>query len=384
MTILTGARVVTPTGVLPSGWVRVDGERITDVGATAPPDDGDLVGLNDKWLVPGFIDLHVHGGGGAWATSRDPAEVRRAVQFHCGHGTTRTLLSVATASAPEMIAAAGTIADLVDEGATSDGHVVGVHLEGPFLSGVRCGAQDPAWLVAPDPQLLDELIQAGRGSVRVVTLAPELPGGIEMIRQLTDYGVTPAMGHSDGSYADGAAAIDAGVRLATHLFNGMRPSHHRDPGLAGAALDDSRVICEIIADGAHLHESVIRFAVRAAGPSRIALITDAIAAAGAEDGLWPFGSRRIRVSDGVAELEDGSSLAGSILTMDVAFRRAVAAGVSVVDATAATSGVPARLLGMDGETGSIEAGKAADLVVLSPTFDVEAVMVAGRWVGEMA
>jgi len=380
--LLTDARVVTPAGVREAGWVRILGDRISEVGSGPVPRDAvERHELPGRWVVPGFIDLHVHGGGGHAMLSSDPTEIRSAASFHRSHGTTCCLASIVSAPFEEMLAGVAAVRDVVRIGTTSDGQIMGSHLEGPFLNPRRGGAHDPRHLLAPDPAAFDRLLDAADGTLRVITIAPELPGGLDLVRQAVAAGVIVAVGHSDANHAQAIAAFEAGALLVTHLFNGMRPFHHRQPGLVGAALTDPGVVCEIINDGVHLHDATARLAFEAAGSRRIALVTDAIAAAGAGDGEFQLGAGTVLVRDGEVRLAGGETLAGSTLTMDVAVRRAVRRlGLPITAAVEAASATPARLLGIGDRVGSIEAGYQADLVVLSDDLEVEAVMVAGEWV----
>jgi N-acetylglucosamine-6-phosphate deacetylase len=232
-------------------------------------------------------------------------------------------------------------------------------------------------MLAPDPAALGRLLEAGQGAVRSVTIAPELPGAIALITMLVEDGVVAAIGHSDATYAQARLAMDAGASLVTHAFNGMRPLHHREPGLVGAALDTG-IACELINDGVHVHPAVTRLVAQA--PDRLVLVTDAIDAAGIGDGLFSLGGLAVQVHDGSARLAADSSLAGSTLTMAEAVRRAVVdSGLSVATASAAASGTPARVLGIADRVGSIAAGLAADLVVLDDDLHVSAVMASGKW-----
>ncbi len=377
MTVLRHARLVLPSGVVEDGWLDVRSGRIAAVGAPGDaPLAEDALDLGGHWVVPGFVDVHVHGGGGASYTTGDPEEARRVVEFHRAHGTTTTVASLVTASVADLERSVAALAHLVE-----DGLLAGLHLEGPYISRARCGAHDPNLLRAPDPGEVGRLLDAGRGTIRMVTIAPELPGGLDVIRQLADAGVLAAIGHTDATYAQTRAAIEAGATVATHLFNGMRGMHHREPGPVTAAMADAGVTVEIINDGVHLHPAVIGIVFDAVGADRIALITDAMSAAGMSDGVYQLGSLAVRVRDGVVRLADGGSLAGSTLTMDGAFRRAVREiGVPVEQASRAASLTPARLLGLDGRIGSLEEGKDADLVVLDDDLEVVAVMQRGAWV----
>jgi N-acetylglucosamine-6-phosphate deacetylase len=229
--------------------------------------------------------------------------------------------------------------------------------------------------------VLDRMLEAADGTLRVITVAPELPGGLDLVRRAVGAGVVVAVGHSDADYAEAGAAFDAGASLVTHLFNGMRPWHHREPGLVGAAIARRDVVCELINDGIHLHDATARLAFEALGPARIALVTDAIAAAGEGEGDFNLGSAAVSVRDGAVRLADGETLAGSTLTMDAALKRAVdRLEVPMTAAASAASTTPARVLGIDNRVGSLAVGQEADLVVLSDDLDVEAVMAAGRWI----
>ena len=374
--LLTDARVVVPAGVLERGWVRVDGARIAEVGADAAPADGEPLSLAGRTVVPGFVDLHAHGGGGHSMQSADADEVRAAAAFHLEHGSTGLLASIVTAPLDEMLASLGVVSRLV-----GDGTILGAHLEGPFLNPLRAGAHDTRHLLSPDVATFERLLAASQGALRVVTVAPELPGGIELLRGVVSGGAVAAVGHSDADHAAAMAAFDAGATLVTHLFNGMRPWHHREPGLTGAALERVDIVCELIVDGIHLHDASARLAF-AAAPGRIALVTDATAAAGSDEGgAHRLGAADVRVRDGAPRLADGVTLAGSVLTMDRALARAVhELGLPIGEAVEAASTTPARVLGIGDRVGSIEPGKDADLVVLDHDLRVEAVMSGGVWI----
>jgi N-acetylglucosamine-6-phosphate deacetylase len=370
MTILTGPKVVTPQGIFEHGWVDVDGDRITEVGDGLAGQQ-DVVVVEGEWLLPGFVDLHVHGGGGHDVTA-SPAQLKAAVDFHRRHGTTRTLVSLVTASEADLAVQLGWIADLAGD------QVVGAHLEGPFLAGGHCGAQNPSFLLLPQSRAFGNLVAAARGHLRSITIAPELPGAVELIEAAVAAGIVVGLGHSGATYDQALAGVAAGATLATHLFNAMPPLHHRDPGLVGAALD-SGLACEVINDGAHVHPSIVGLV--ADDPHRLVLITDAIDAAGAGDGEYVLGGQPVLVNDGKARLVSNGALAGSTLTMDEALRRAVQdSGLSLQAASLAASGNPARVLGLAHRCGAIAPGLDADLVVLDSDLRVRRVMKSGRWV----
>jgi len=262
MLLLAGGRIVTPGGVLSPGWIRLAGPLIDAVGSGDARDQPAL-DLRGQWVLPGFVDMHVHGGGGASFTEGTSGEARKAAEFHRAHGSTSMLASLVTAPLAELEARAAMLAGLAD-----DGVIAGLHLEGPFLSPARRGAQDPRHMLAPDVAVFERLHAAARGHLRVITLAPELPGAARVIEAATRAGVTVAAGHTDATAGVTLAAVDAGATHATHLFNGMRPLHHREPGAAGALLDRDEVTCEVIADGVHLHDIAIRLAARVTGPGQ--------------------------------------------------------------------------------------------------------------------
>lgn len=371
--LIANGRVVTMDGVLEPGWVEVAAGLIAAVGSGAPPRaDIDLAG---KWLLPGFVDIHVHGGGGASYQAGDAQAALQVRDFHRRHGTTTTLASLVTAPLENMCTAAAALAELV-----ADGSLAGVHLEGPFLSEAHCGAHDPRLLRAPVQSDLAQLLHAGRGAIKVVTLAPELDGGLRAVDQVVEGGAVAAVGHTAAPYDVTLAAVQRGARLATHLFNGMPPMHHRHPGPALALLEDDRVTLELIHDGRHVHPALVRQVMAHAGADRVALVTDAIAAAGAGDGNYELGGQAVRVEDGLATLVDGGSIAGSTLTMDAVLRNTVEAGVALGDAVTAVSATPARVLGMERELGALAPGLAADLVVLDDKLVVQRVMAKGAWV----
>ena len=382
--LLTGGRVVTPAGVLSPGWIRVAGTAIDAVGPGEPGEQRSsglpVTRLSGHWVLPGFIDMHVHGGGGTSFTQGTAEDARHTADFHRRHGSTTIVASLVTAPLTDLDARAAMLAGLAREGV-----IAGLHLEGPFLSAARCGAQDPRHMIAPDVAAFERLHAAAAGQLRVITVAPELPGAIALIKAAAQAGVIAAVGHTDATADVTSAAVDAGASHATHLFNGMRPLHHREPGPAGALLDRDEVSCEVIADGVHLHDTAIRLVARAAGPARLVLITDAMAAAGMPDGHYRLGSMQVDVAGGVARLAGNAepgAIAGSTATMAGVVRHAIAAGLPATDAAAAASTTPARVLGLGDRTGALRRGLDADLVVCDEEFGLRAVMRHGEWLGQ--
>ncbi|MFF8951860.1 N-acetylglucosamine-6-phosphate deacetylase [Streptomyces sp. NPDC014940] len=376
--VLAGARVVLPTAVVDDGRVVVEGTRITAAGpadAVSAPAGAEVIDVSGHWLVPGFVDIHNHGGGGA-SFSGTAEEILTAVRTHRRHGTTTLVASTVTDEMDLLVRQAGLLSELAEQG-----DIAGIHFEGPFISPCRKGAHSEELLRDPDPAEVRKLIDAGRGRARMVTLATELPGGIDSVRLLAEHGVIAAVGHTDATYEQTVAAVDAGATVATHLFNAMPPLGHRAPGPIAALLEDERVTVELINDGTHLHPAALELAFRHAGAGRVAFITDAMDAAGIGDGRYMLGPLEVEVSEGVARLVQGGSIAGSTLTLDRAFKRAVTVdGLPVPDAVTALSANPARLLGMSDRIGSLEPGKDADLVLLDADFDLKGVLRQGEWV----
>lgn len=382
-TVLAGARVVLPTGVVENGRVRVEGGRITEAGPTASATgaasvegDAGALDLTGHWVVPGFVDMHNHGGGGASFTSGDADAVLKGVRTHQEHGTTTLVASTVTGEMDFLAQRAGFLSELVEQG-----DLAGIHFEGPFISPCRKGAHSEELLRDPDPAEVRKLLDAARGTAKMVTLATELPGGIDSVRLLAEHGVIAAIGHTDATYEQTVEAIDAGATVATHLFNAMPPLGHRAPGPIAALMEDERVTVELINDGTHLHPAALELAFHRAGADRVAFITDAMDAAGFGDGVYQLGPLEVEVKDGVARLAVGGSIAGSTLTLDTAFRRAVTIDrLPVADIVRAISANPAKLLGVYDRVGSLEPGKDADLVILDADFAVAGVLRQGEWV----
>jgi N-acetylglucosamine-6-phosphate deacetylase len=370
--LLRNCRLVLPDRVV-DAWVACEDGIIVEVGSGHRSSGIDLQG---QLVLPGFVDMHVHGATGSQFADGHDLAARRVVDYHLQHGTTTALAGVTGAGVDALVTAASGLTETCEAGT-----VAGIYFEGPFLSNARRGAHRPEDLHTPDLQALERLSDAAPGHLQMMTIAPELPGALEVIAALTQGGRVAAVGHTDATLEQARAAFSAGATVATHLFNGMRPIHHRDPGVAVAALMEPSVVCEIIADGFHVDFSLIAYAFATAGPHRIALVTDAIAFAGVGDGHHGDAGHDIVVTNGMAMLADGSSLAGSTLTMDAAVAQTVRrSGVKLPDAVQAASRTPARALGLDDRVGSIAPGLRADFVIMDSQLSVQAVMRAGTWV----
>ena len=395
-TVLVRGRLVTPDAEVPDGVVVVEEDTIVYAGATQQwrsrrPDDAlpEPAGT----VLPGLVDLHCHGGGGDAVTTTDPAAARAVAEHHAGHGTTRLMASLVTAAPDVLLEQVRMLAPLV-----RDGLFAGIHLEGPFLSRDRCGAQAPEFLSAPDTVLVDALLAEAGDTLRVMTLAPELPGAAAVTGQLREAGVVVALGHSDASYPVFRAALRDldGQGLVTHLGNGMPPFHHRSVGPVGASLAEAaagRAVVEVIADGMHVDDGFVALVFAAAAADAVVLVTDAMAAAGMPDGTYELGPQRVRVRDGVARLDEGASTrgasgrsggaasiaGGTSHLVEVVAGAVLDAGVPLVAAVRAASFTPARVLGMGDRIGSLRAGCAADLVVVDDALRPQRVMRRGEW-----
>ncbi len=374
--LLTADTVLTGRELLRPGWIDVSDGLLRAVGAGVPPRVADRA-LGAVTIVPGFVDTHVHGGGGANFTAADPDETATVLAQHGAHGTTTAVASLVTAGADELLCQVTGLAASVRAGV-----IAGIHLEGPWISVKRCGAHDPGLMRDPDPGEIDRLLSAGDGGIRMVTIAPERDGALAAIERFVAAGVVVAVGHTEASYSQTRAAIDAGATVGTHLFNAMRPIHHREPGPIVALLEDPRVIVEIIDDGVHVDPAIYRHTVRSAGTDRVSLITDAMAATGMPDGAYTLGALTVEVVDGVARIAGTDTIAGSTATMDRVFRFAVEhSGLprddAMMQAVRQSSLTPARALGL-GVPGLV-AGAAADLAVLDGGLAVAGVMRRGDW-----
>jgi N-acetylglucosamine-6-phosphate deacetylase len=376
MALIAAGAVALEQGICRPGWVETSGGRIVGCGSGLPPRLAE-VDMPEALVVPGFVDIHVHGGGGASYTDGNDADILRAAMFHRSHGTTTTLASLVTASPADLLTAVYALAD-----STRAGAVAGIHLEGPWLSAARCGAHDPAQLRDPAPTEIDALLTAGGGAIRMVTLAPERTGSDDAITRFADAGVIVAVGHTEATYEQTRHAVELGATVGTHLFNAMRPVHHREPGPAIALLQDARVTVELIADGVHVHPAMQRAVIEAAGADRVALVTDATAAAGLGDGEFRLGGMQVDVVEQVARVRGTSTIAGSTATMDQLFRSAAGLGsdrdAALAAAVQMTATTPARALGLD-RAGCLRTGADANLVVLERDLQVTRVMAGGEW-----
>lgn len=374
--IIHGARKIDADGLVDDFWLASSEGAIDAVGTgdawRGHVGDARVVDAEGHWLTPGFIDLHGHGAGG-YSYDEGPGELLAALATHRTHGTTRSVISLVANPLADLRDSLEVIAGLAER----DPLVLGAHLEGPFLAPSKRGAHNPDFLRDPQPELVESLIGAARGTLRQITIAPELPNALEAIDVLVAAGVVVAVGHTEATEDQARGAFDRGARLLTHAFNAMPGIHHREPGPVVAAFEDERVTLELILDGLHVHPDVARLAFRQA-PGRIALITDSMAAAGSADGDYRLGTLNVTVARGLAVLSGTTRIAGSTLTQDAALRIAVdRARLPPATAVEALTLTPARVLGREHDLGLLRPGYAADAVLLDHDWSVRGVWADG-------
>ncbi|MCI0421431.1 MAG: N-acetylglucosamine-6-phosphate deacetylase [Acidobacteria bacterium] len=375
--------VITPETVVPQGVVLVEGNKILEVGTRFSVNfnssEFETLHFEQKTLVPGFIDVHIHGGRGrdVMEGTREAIEV---VSRHLAvHGTTAYLATTVTASPIATIQAVESLGKLIPE-ETGGARILGLHLEGPFISQEKRGVHPPEHIRPPSRRIFDELVKMSNNQVRLITVAPESPGGLEFIQHIRSKGVLVSLGHSNATCEVAREAIQVGASNATHTFNAMRDFNHRQPGVLGAVLTDSRVWAELIADGAHVDPVAIQMLLKCKGHRRILLVTDAISAAGMPDGDFQLGSLAVKVSQGVCRSPEGA-LAGSTLSLDQALRNMVSwTGIPLEEAVYMASRNPAESIGVAGTKGSIQPGYDADMVLLNDDLHVHATFCDGKLV----
>ena len=380
---LAHARVITPETEIDDCTVVIAEGRIVQADERRPPDGAEVRDLRGLLVAPGFIDLHVHGGGGFSLVDGDAAQTQGYARWAATRGVTGFLSTVVPDTRQRML-------DVIDSTVATLGDVpdgarpLGINLEGPFLNPLRCGALKRDVLRPADVNELREYLLAARGLLRLMTIAPELPGAAAVIAEALDAGVVVALGHSDATYEEATRAFSLSVRHVTHCFNAMRPFQHRDPGCVGAALNALDVTCELIADGVHLHPAAMEMLLRLKGVDKTVLVSDGIRLAGLGDGSFELQRERVEVKDGVARREDGT-LAGSATPLDAMVRNAAAwLPVNAAEAITMATLNAASVIGLADRKGRIAPGYDADLVVLSPEFHVEMTFVGGRPVYEDA
>lgn len=385
LTAIYASRILTPQEEINDGIIIVEGSRIIAVGhrdeVRVPVGAVDYVATG-MTVVPGFVDVHLHGAGGHDVMEGNARALDRIASMVAKYGTTSFVATTVSAPAEETCKSLQGIARYIRSREKADGEpkvaaeVLGIHLEGPFISKVRRGVHPADAIARPSVELLDKFVKAADGFVKMLTLAPELPGAIELIQSAVAAGIVVGMGHTEADYDQAMAAIGEGVRHATHTFNAMRPFAHRDPGVVGAVLTEPGVTAEVIADLVHVAGAAIQVLIGSKGFDTVLLVTDSISATGMPDGDYSLGNFEVSVREGVARNSEGK-LAGSTLTLDRALRNVVGLGVPLLEAVRMATVLPARRLGLAGRKGILAVGADADIVVLAPDLRVAAVMTRG-------
>ncbi|MDF2722470.1 MAG: nagA [Paenibacillus sp.] len=379
-TVLKHGAIYTPTEVIDDGYMILsDGGQIEAIGRgdIPEPEQAELVDCSGKLIVPGLIDVHVHGGGGYAMHKATFADIDGMSRYHARFGTTAFLPTTATTTTEAIIASIRNAVNAA--GRTTGAQIAGIHLEGPYLNSKRKGAIRAEHIRLPDPQELRQFVEAAAGYLRIVTLAPEIAGGMDGVRRLNGIGIAVSIGHSDATYEQVRQAVQCGASQTTHHFNGMSPFHHREPGVAGAGLLLPELTTELICDGVHVHPGAVKLLFEMKTPERVCLITDSVICAGMPDGIY---EDRFLVRDGIVSLVDGSSLAGSSLTMLQALKNAIRfTGYSLEKLLPSATAVPAKQAQLPNK-GSLAKGKDADFLILTPELDLQATYVLGTKVYE--
>lgn len=360
--------------VINKGKIETIIERKEDLSTTFK---AEVIEARDKYIVPGFIDIHVHGGGGADVMDGEYESIKKIARTHSRFGTTAFLPTTMTMCEEKIIQSLRSIAEARLKG-TGAAEILGAHLEGPYISKEKKGSQKEEDIKKCSKKEFLEFNKASGNLIRLVSLAPEIPRTIDFIHWLYKNNIIASAGHTNATYQQMQEAIKAGLTHITHLFNAMRGLHHREPGVVGAALTDPQLTVELIADGIHLNPVILKMVTQIKEKEKIILITDAMRAAGLGEGYYDLGGQQVFVNLGEARLQDGT-LAGSILTMDKAVHNMVnIAGVTLLEAVQMASYNPAKLLGVDDKKGTLEQGKDADLVILNKNLETELTMVSGK------
>ncbi len=381
-TAIFAGRVLTPLEEIADGVLIVEDGRVAAVGhrdSVRVPAGAREVRAPGMTVVPGFVDVHIHGAGGHDVMGADPAALRVVARTAAKFGTTSLVATTVTAALESTCRSLEGIARFIRAQSTpgdAEAEILGIHFEGPFISHARRGVHPQEWIAAPSVESLRRMLSAAAGCGKILTLAPELPGALDLVDVARAEGLVVALGHTDATFDESQAAIQRGARHAVHVFNAMRPFSHRETGVIGAVLTSPEVTTELIADGVHVDPAAMHLLLAAKGAARVVLVTDATAAAGMPDGTYRLGTFEVTVAGGVCRNAHGR-LAGSTLTLDRALRNIVALGIPLADAVRMLTLNPATLLGMELTKGVLAPGADADLVLLNSDLHVAGVMTRG-------
>ena len=378
--LIKNVKIFTPSNLIDNGWLIAENGKITNLGISHPPfpcssQDYHIIEGNGLWLVPGFIDVHVHGALGFEAMDGTPEALEAMSVFYAKHGVTGFLPTTWAADLPQLTRVLSVI-KLMTQHEIPGASILGCHLEGPFINPSKAGAQNPEAISTPVAESILPLLDLG--IIKLITIAPELPENDWLIRECVRRGITVSAGHTNATFEQMQNAVAIGVRHITHTFNAMQGLHHRDPGTAGAALSLDELTCELIADGIHVHPAMLKIAYRAKTNSQIVLVTDAMRGTGLPDGDYPIDDRIVSIRNGAARLP-GGQLAGSTLTLDVALKNMIAATGAPLEALLPTvTSNPASSLKISRQKGSIAIGKDADLVLIDSDIKVHMTIISGK------
>jgi N-acetylglucosamine-6-phosphate deacetylase len=380
--IITNGTIITPFHLLNGKAIIVEKERIREIVnkediSTATLTGAEVIEGKDEYIVPGYIDIHVHGGGGSDVMDGDYEAINQIAISHSHFGTTSFLPTTMTMSKDKIIRSLRSICEAVKKG-TAGAEILGIHMEGPYINPEKKGAQKEEEIKKISIDEFSEFNQASGNLIRLVTIAPEMPGAIGLIKYLYEQGIITSVGHTNATYVQTQAGIRAGLSHVTHTFNAMRGLHHREPGVVGAALISPELTVEVIADCIHIHPIVLKILTKVKEDEKVVLITDAMRAAGLKEGTYDLGGQEVIVTKGQARLKDGT-LAGSVLTMDKAVKNMVnKIGIQLPKAIQMASYNPAKSIGIENKKGSIEPGKDADIIILNKNLETELTMIAGK------
>lgn len=378
MYAIVNCKLITPSRTINNGVIVMNGDKIVSLGerrAVRIPRCATKLDVHGCFVAPGFIDVHVHGARGEDFSTADETGIKKILKGHSKFGTTSLLPTLVPMPERNIEKAIRVIRNVMKE-APSDAEILGVNMEGPYLSPLKKGALSGRYLQKSSSTTI-RLVNDIRDMLRIMVVAPELPGTSKLIRHLHKLGVVVSVGHSAASYGEVEKAAGIGLSDVTHVFNAMGSLHHRSPGAVGVALVDDRLTCEVIADGIHLHPAILKLLVKAKGPDKLILITDAIAGTGMPSGKYSLGGEAVIVEKGHATLKDGT-IAGSLLTMNKAVRNMCKyAGVTLQQAVGMATINPARVIGVDDRKGTLTRGKDADIVVFDKDINVKMTIVHG-------